>query len=87
MVKANWQRVNFTLGDFSISGAGLNASHTFQVLFPSRTNRTYGLYRTTNCLDWSPVSTNVPGTGLPVWAADPNPLTAEALLYRVRMNP
>ena len=57
------------------------------MLFPSRTNRTYGLYRTTNCLDWSPVSTNVPGTGLPVWAADPNPLTAGAMLYRVRMNP
>ena len=87
MVKASWQRVNFTLGDFSISGARLTASNTFQVLFPSRTNRTYGLYRTTNCLDWSPVSTNVPGTGLPVWAADPNPLTAGAMLYRVRMNP
>ena len=87
MVKANWNQVNFTLGSFSISGAAAASSNAFHVLFPSRTNRTYGLYRATNEVDWFPLVTNVPGTGATASATDTNPLSVGAPLYRVRMNP
>jgi len=86
-VKANWQRVEFRLGGFSLSGAVWTGPKTLQVQFPSQANRTYGLFRSTDLLDWSSVLTNIPGTGAPVWASDTNATASSQALYRVRMNP
>jgi hypothetical protein len=87
MMKVNWNRIEFLLGNFAMSGARLTSTNTFQLHFPSRTNRTYGVFRSTNWLDWLPVFTNVAGTGAEVWATDTNTLSVDTVLYRVRINP
>jgi hypothetical protein len=87
MMKVNWKRIEFSLGDFAVSGAAFSSPNAFQLRFPSRTNRTYGVFRSTNWLDWSPVLTNVAGTGAEVWVTDTNALSAGTVLYRVRINP
>ena len=87
-VKSHWQRVDFTLGSFSVSGVRVNASNRFQLQFPTRTSHAYGVFRSTNFLDWSSLTTNVTGTGIEVSYTDTNALLSVApVVYRVRMYP
>lgn len=86
-VKAEWQKVSFTLDNFSTTAAGFTSSNTVQVQFTSRSNYTYALCRSTNLLDWSSLSTNVAGSGGTTTANDNAPPLPAPAFYRVRMNP
>ncbi len=88
MVKSHWQLIDFALGNFSVSSAGLDVSNRFQLGFSSRTNRPYGVFCSTNFLDWSALSTNVAGNGTEVSFTDTNALRSIAPMpYRIRVNP
>ncbi len=86
-VQAEWEAVSFALDNFSILAPKSSSSNTVQVQFASRSNYTYALYRSTNLLDWSSLSTNLPGNeGLSTATDNVAPISPKAF-YRVRMNP